>query len=469
MNRKHTPKRMDRGLSRREFLAAATAAGAGLAIGRKAFAIGAGSKTDDLNVAVIGVGTQGQVLLFTNCVKMAGLRFRAVCDIWPKNRDYIARALKAYRHDVKAYTDYRDMLAEQKDLDAVIIATPDSFHAEHTIACLKAGLHVYCEKEMSNSVEQARQMVIAARETGKLLQIGHQRRSNPRYLVALEYLRDKKALGRTTFVSGHWNRQKILTRGWPAGSDIGAADLAKYGYDTMERFMNWRWYKKFSGGAIADLGSHQIDVFHWFLGALPTAVMASGGLDYYTGIEWYDNVNALYEWPYAWGGETKPVRGFYQTLGTTSHGGYTETFMGTEGSLIISEFEGIGGLRRETTAPVADWEQPLLDAKKAEEDEAARKAEEEARKAAEAATEKSDLVLAQHSVPMPGRYYPPIAGMKKPVHMPHLENFFDAVRGKARLTCPAEVGFETCVSVLRVNEAVEAGRRLNFKPEEFKA
>jgi predicted dehydrogenase len=89
---------------------------------------------------------------------------------------------------VNGYEDYREMLDKEKELDAVIIATPDFWHAPHTVDCLEAGKHVYCEKEMSNTLEGARRMVAAARETGKLLQIGHQRRSNPRYLHCYEKL-----------------------------------------------------------------------------------------------------------------------------------------------------------------------------------------------------------------------------------------------------------------------------------------
>ncbi|MCH8136742.1 MAG: Gfo/Idh/MocA family oxidoreductase, partial [Proteobacteria bacterium] len=79
-------------------------------------------------------------------------------------------------------------MANETDLDAAIIAVPDFMHHELTNACLKAGLHVYCEKEMSNDLEKARSMVVTARETGKLLQIGHQRRSNPRYIFARKKL-----------------------------------------------------------------------------------------------------------------------------------------------------------------------------------------------------------------------------------------------------------------------------------------
>lgn len=461
MSRHTRPKRS--GVNRRQFLKTSALAGASLAVGARAFAAAAGGG-NDLNVAVIGAGTQGRVLL-TNSLKIPGVRFKAVCDIWPYYKGYAQRLLKAYKHEANAYGDHQEMLAAEKDLDAVIVATPDWVHAEQAVACMKAGLHVYCEKEMSNSAEKAREMVAASKATGKLLQIGHQRRSNPRYHTALDYIDAKKALGRMTFVSGQWNRHQRLNVGWPDGKELDAAILETYGYGTMERFRNWRWYRKFSGGPIADLGSHQIDIFHWFLHARPTGVVASGGLDYHDDIEWYDNINALYEWQYAWEGETKTVRGFYQTLSTTSHGGFAETFMGTDGSLIISEYEGIGGLRREQTAPVADWEKPLLEAlgKQKEAAEAAKEAAPTTVKTGEGEIEIG------HSVPMPGRYYPPIPALEKPAHLPHLENFFAAVRGEATLTCPGEVGLETCVSVLKVNEAVAQGKPMTFDPAEFTA
>jgi predicted dehydrogenase len=232
----------------------------------------------------------------------------------------------------------------------------------------------------------------------------------------------------------------------------------------MERFRNWRWYKKFSGGPIADLGSHQIDIFNWFLQARPKAVMAMGGVDYNPNIEWYDNIQALYEWDFNWEGETKVVRGEYHTLCTTSHLGFQETFVGNEGSLIISEVNGVGGIRREQAAPVADWEKPLQASLGK-----IKQAKEEEKKGEPPGKVGEGEVKLGHSVPMPGRYYPPVAALEKPEHVPHLENFFDAIRGKAKLNCPGEDGLETCVTVLRVNEAVAAGKRLEFRPDEFKA
>ncbi|MBM4047077.1 MAG: twin-arginine translocation signal domain-containing protein, partial [Planctomycetes bacterium] len=167
-------------VTRRDFLRSAAATGAGLVLTRAALAQEAAPKPADLNVAVIGTGSQGRILMDA-CLKIPGIRFKAVCDIWPYSQKYASGILKAYNQEANVYEDYRDMLAKEKDLQAVVIATPDFVHAEQTIACLKAGIHVYCEKEMSNDLAQAKQMVLTARQAGKQLQIGHQRRSNPRY------------------------------------------------------------------------------------------------------------------------------------------------------------------------------------------------------------------------------------------------------------------------------------------------
>ncbi|MHC4167539.1 MAG: Gfo/Idh/MocA family protein, partial [Planctomycetota bacterium] len=175
-------------INRRNFLHSAAAAGAGLAFSQGASArANGGKKPDDINVALLGAGEQGKVLM-EDARKIPGIRFKAVCDIWSYNRKWVSGRLRAYRHEHNVYADYEEMLGKEKDLDAVIIATPDFWHADHTVACLEAGLHVYCEKEMSNTLDGARKMVRAARRTGKLLQIGHQRRSNPRYVFCRDNL-----------------------------------------------------------------------------------------------------------------------------------------------------------------------------------------------------------------------------------------------------------------------------------------
>ncbi|MBA7640831.1 Inositol 2-dehydrogenase/D-chiro-inositol 3-dehydrogenase [subsurface metagenome] len=364
--------------------------------------------------------------------------------------------LKAYKHVNNTYVDYREMLEKEKDLDAVIIATPDFWHCEQTVACLEAGLHVYCEKEMSNTLEGAKKMLEAAKKSGKLLQIGHQRRSNPRYIHCYEKLiNGSKLLGRITTINGQWNRSKAACEdlGWPKNRDIEQATLKKYGFDSMKQFKNWRWYKGLGGGPIVDLGSHQIDIYSWFLGTNPKSVMASGGIDYWKEHDWYDNVMAIYEY------ETKQgtVRAFYQTITTNSSQGYFETFMGDEGSLVISEAAGRGTIYREAWVPAQNWEKWVKMGYIKEPPEEEEKEEAPA----------GEGVLDVRETPKPPSYDLPVTMDNKLYHQPHLENFFDAVRGKAKLNCPAEIGYETAVTVLKVNEAVAAGRKLEFKPGEF--
>lgn len=194
-------------MNRRSFLRSTAAAGAGLAFSPMVLGQAGGKKPDDINVALLGAGTQGQVLM-NACRRIPGIRFKAVCDIWTAyNQKRVSRMLKAYKHEHNTYEDYGEMLDTEKDLDAVIIATPDFWHLDHTVAYLEAGLHVYCETAMSNTIEGAEKMVQSAKRTGKLLQIGSQRRSNPRYLHCYEkLLKNNKILGRIDAASGQWNR-----------------------------------------------------------------------------------------------------------------------------------------------------------------------------------------------------------------------------------------------------------------------
>jgi predicted dehydrogenase len=407
----------------------------------------------EVNVALLGSGAQGQVLL-DSMLRIPGLRFRAVCDIWEEyNQKRAVRILKKYKFDVNGYTDHREMLDKEKDLDAVIIATPDFWHAPHTVDCLEAGKHVYCEKEMSNTLEGARSMVLAARKSGKLLQIGHQRRSHPRYLHSYEkLLQEAQILGRIVTVNGQWNRAVSPDLGWPERYAIPDARLKQYGFKSMPQFRNWRWYKGLGGGPIVDLGSHQIDIFNWFLGANPSHVVASGGLDYHDPAthEWYDTVMTIYEFETAKG----KARAYYQTQTTNGSLGYFENFMGDQGTMVISESEAAnsGYVYRDPNAPAWDeWVQRGYIT--------APKLQEMGQKDEEAVLDVRESVSPdQHTIPVV---------LRDPYHQPHLQNFFDAVRGTATLNCPAEIGYETAVTVLKVNEAIDANERLSFRPDEF--
>jgi len=406
----------------------------------------------DLNVALIGAGAQGGVLINT-LLKMSNINFRAVCDIWTEySLKRAVSLLKKYKFEVNGYEDYRQMLEQEKDLDAVIIATPDFWHAQQTVDCLQAGLHVYCEKEMSNTLEGAKRMVLAARETGKLLQMGHQRRSHPRYIHCYEkILKEAQILGRIVTVNGQWNRSAQPDLGWPQRYTIPAERLKRYGFESMTQFRNWRWYKGLGGGPIVDLGSHQIDIYNWFLNTPPKAVMATGGTYYYPKEthEWYDTVMVIFEY------ETKAgtAVAYYQTQTTNSSQGYFENFMGDQGTLVISESEAgySGSIYRQPQAP--PW------------DEWVRKGYITAPKI-QMQKKEIEVMLDVRETISPDEHKIPIE-FHDPYHKPHLENFFNAIRGTEKLNCPAELGYESAVTVLKVNQAIEAGKKLFFSPDEF--
>jgi predicted dehydrogenase len=297
-------------------------------------------------------------------------------------------------------------------------------------------------------------MVAAARETGKLLQIGHQRRSNPRYLHCYEkLLGEAKLLGRIVTVGGQWNRAVTPDLGAPARYAIPDARLKQYGFKDMHQFRNWRWYKGLGGGPIVDLGSHQIDIYNWFLGASPSHVMASGGLLYHDPAthEWYDTVMAVYDYDTPAG----KVKAYYQTQTTNGSQGYFETFMGDQGTLLISESEQnyAGRLYRDPNAPA--W------------DEWVQRGYVMAPDVQETRVRPEGVVADVRESVSPDEHRVPVT-LRDPYHQPHLQNFFDAVRGTATLNCPPEVAYESAVTVLKVNEAIEAGSRLSFAPADFK-
>ncbi|MBT3589423.1 MAG: Gfo/Idh/MocA family oxidoreductase [Candidatus Marinimicrobia bacterium] len=440
----------NKNIDRRQFIKSSAAVGASLILVPHVLKGGKTFGVSDINVALLGAGAEGQVLM-NACLKIPGIRFKAVCDIWSEySQKRVYRLLRKYGHELNKYEDYKEMLAIEKDLDAVIIATPDFWHAEHATACLEAGLHVYCEKEMSNTLEGARQIVEATQKSGKLLQVGHQRRSNPRYIHCYEnIIKESKMLGRITTINGQWNRAIQPDLGWPDKYAIPHERLEKYGFKSMAQFRNWRWYKGLGGGPVVDLGSHQIDIYSWFLDAVPSSVMASGGTDYYDKKthEWYDTVMALFEFDTPEG----KVRASYQTITTNSNLGYFENFMGDKGTLQISESAGRAGIYREQSAPLWDkWvdkgfiNSPVEDAP----------------------SPTNGAVLDVRETVAPPKYELPIT-FNDPYHKPHLENFFNSIRGTETLNCPAEVGYETAVAVLKVNEAVENASPVKYNKSEF--
>jgi len=451
--------------SRRDFVALMAATGAGLMV-RSAASAQTLPPSAMLNVAIIGVGRQGRILLDL-ALKIPGLKFKAVCDIWSYSQKIGENLCKKGGHAVTVYDDYKALLAQEKDIQAVIIATPDFWHAPITNACLKAGLHVYCEKEMANTLDAAKSMVLAARETGKLLQIGHQRRSNPYYKHAYTMLHKSNFCGNVSTVYGQWHQLKALRALPPAllaKYAIAPATLAQWGFGSMQEFYEWRWFKKYAGGPMTDLGSHQVDVLNWFLNAVPTSVDAVGNVDSALATakaqaakgepvgfvpECFDFTNARYTWDTQWG----PVHGTYEVNLNTTYDGFYEVIMGSLGSMRTAEIIEKAAMFRENTADKMAWEDQAQQTGNTD------------------GSYKFDPLKSRHVVgKMNAEADKTKADMNKPPHQPHLENFFDAIRSPntVKLTCPPEVGYETAVAVIRANESAQAGKKIVFDPGEFK-
>ncbi|HEX9046145.1 MAG TPA: Gfo/Idh/MocA family oxidoreductase, partial [Verrucomicrobiae bacterium] len=200
---------------------------------------------------------------------------------------------------------------------------------------------------------------------------------------------------------------------------------------------------------LSDLGAHQIDIFNWWLGALPRSVMASGGLDYYKNHDWYDNAMVIYEYPLAEG----VARAFYQVQTTTSAGGgYFEMFMGDDGTIKMSEDPALCAIYREARATAVSWDDLI--------------AKNYVRAKAVSATDavkvdvRETAQLAQYEIPV---------FFNKPPHQPHLENFFNAIRGTAKLNCPADEAFRSEYVIHKANEAVAAQKVLAITAEETEA
>lgn len=451
-------------LTRRDFITKGSA-GAGLVMGAPAIlsAETKNSPSDELRVGFIGCGKQHEVL-FNAMKNIPGIRYVAACDIMKMRLGRTFSAIKSrFDYNINRYLDAEEMLEKEKgNMDAVFVATPDFWHAPHTIMALDAGYDVYCEKMMSHDIEEARAMVAAMDRSGKLCQIGHQRRSNPRYRYVLNELVEKHQIfGRIINMNGQWNRALSSSQDIVSKPEIlpDAATLRRYGFnkgaekelsleELRHRFLNWRFYTALSGGPISDLGAHQIDIFNWFMGAQPTSVMASGGRSYFKDREHFDNVMCVFDYDTPEGN----ARAFYQVLTTTSAGGgYYESFMGTDGTLEMSERDAYTNLYKESGASNGDkWNEMVARGFLRKE-------------AAGQAAGGSDAIASYESAP-PDKYALP-GGLSKPPHQPHIENFFDAMRGKAKLTCDARHALESEAPIYWVNPAAEKKEIIKFTDE----
>lgn len=439
-------------MNRRQFLQSSAAATTGLLLASQSTP--AAPTADPINVALVGLGEQGRTLMQA-AVAIPHLNLRAVCDVWPYRRKPAIDFLDIYQHKASEYADLTELLQNEKNLHAAIIATPDFLHAPHTLACLNAGLHVYCEKPSADSPHAARQIVLAARQSKRLLQIGYQRRSNPRYLhVKNRLLAEAHLTGPLTHVNSQWTTPLREDLGFPKRAVIPDQELQRLGYASMHHFRNWRHFRNYTPGLFADLGVHQIDVANWFLDAKPHSIFASAGLDYYKQRDHADNLMLIAEYLTP----TGLVRASFQILTTTSAGGGPcEHFMGPLASIRISEDPRGAKIFREPHAP--DWDRwANLNYLNKEQPNTTPAASKPADPNAIRVQETGQLT----------RWDIPITLNKTP-HQYHLENFFAAIRGQAALNCPAEVAFASEAVLWKIPQSLQTRAAVQLAPADFTA
>ena len=273
-------------ITRRNFLgAAATVAAFTIVPGHVMGGPGRVSPNEKLNIAGIGFGGQGA----SNLSAVETENIVALCDV---DHEYAAKTFAKYPN-AKRYVDYREMLEKQKDIDAVIIATPDHTHAVISMAAMKAGKHVYCQKPLCHDIYEARMLAKTAKETGLVTQMGIQGHSTEAVRLICEWVWDG-AIGEVREVDawcnlsyypwGHanWSPKAGVrptdtppvpsTLNW----DLWLGPAPERPYHPLYHPMTWRAWWDFGNGMMGDRGAHTLDPVFWALKlGMPTSIEAT--------------------------------------------------------------------------------------------------------------------------------------------------------------------------------------------------
>lgn len=364
-------------------------------IGQVATGVASGtflSASDRVRAGMIGFGDRGGEL--ANHIRACGnADLAAVSDVFTKHLER-ARGL-----GFAAHADYRRML-EDKSIDAVIVATPQHLHAEHFCAALEAGKHVYVERTMAFTVGQAKAMRAAAQSAGRVVQVGHQACSSGQMSDAMQFLSDRRRMGRITAIRmEHFRNSPAGKPSWSRSSRLNAevneanvdwraflGDAAAREFDAR-RFVNWRLYADYSGGSVYENMSQQI--CFWFKALnlqVPRAASMSGGVFLWKdGREIPDTMTVAFEQP-------EELLITWNSGFGNNHPGIVEDVLGDHGTISRS----------------------------------------------------NQIRYAPQKVNRPEAHE--MAGRAAGVPHAHMRNFFDAVRGVAKPNCPFETGWRVSIA-----------------------
>lgn len=305
-------------MNRKAFIKQAGLLGSGILLSQPAAWAGGiltPGRQEQIGVGVIGCGDRGKGLMHTMQNSLAGkFEIRGYCDTLDFRMDEAKRYASA---NARATTDYRQLL-DDKSISTVFIATPLNEHFRMAKDALQAGKHVYLEKSMTFTIDEAFQLAdLVQAHPNQTFQVGYQYRASPLY-GRVKQLIENGVLGKITQVDCRWDRNNNWRRAVP--------DPA------LERQINWRMYREYSGGLVAELLSHQMDFINWALDSQPHQLTAFGGIDLYPdGRETYDNIQLTLRY------KEGIIGNFGTTLGN-ARDGYLFKIKGTKGtvSLLVS-------------------------------------------------------------------------------------------------------------------------------------
>ncbi len=413
--------------SRRDFLQkmAKSSAAAGLAAAFPTIVpstvLGADAPSNKIILGNIGLGRRGYDLMMS-ILGMPDFQIAAIADV---DRDFLMqrRGLLDDNYDVErkmidkntyapippkaveAYGDYRRLL-ERDDIDAVVIATPDHWHAKVSIDAMDAGKDVYCEKPLALTIDQGRAMVRAARKNGRVFQTGSQQRSDEKFRKACEYVRSGR-LGDIEWVRvGLFHgpqEEKTPDEPVPPGLNwdmwLGATPYVPYNPRRCRE--KYRWYFDYSGGVLTDWGAHHCDIAQWGLGMDGNGPISVDGYGESTPGQFNTFVNFKFEFQYANGVKMSIV----------DEGGNGVTFHGPKGEIFVNR-------ETLTSTPESILQEPLKD---------------------------SDVHLYESAN--------------------HMQNWVDCVKSRERPICDVEIGHRSATVCHLANICGRIGRSLKWNPE----
>ena len=433
--------------SRRDFIKDAAVAGGAIYTGAMSLSaksyrrvIGA---NDRVNVGVVGFSNRHQndhIPAFLKSYKETNFDIIAVSDIWSKRREVGQAFLKEkLGHEVKPCQN-NDELYAMKDVDAVIISTADFQHALHTVEAVKAGRDTYTEKPLAETMEDNRAVLKAVKESGKIVQIGSQRRSGKNYMAANDFINSGK-FGPIVMVELTWNvnqpgrwRRPGQVRQLKEQDTDWKRYLMNRPWEPFDarKYLEFRLFWPYSSGIPGQWMSHQIDTVHWFSGyPHPRSVSANGGVYVWKdGRRNADTYTAVFDY----GPLDNPSIGFqvvFSSRQTNSAGDVKEIYYSNAGSLNLdtNKISPDGGL----TAHYA-----------------------------------SEMNMAANLLPeislndMGIRVVTEASTGGDPLTEAHMRNWMDCVRSRKQPNAPIEAGYHHSIAVIMANAAYRSGTRVTF-------